>query len=346
MVRNIYQVLIISGILVNGGYAFADSKIKSVNLAKDGIYLNDAQVHVKPVNGKYGQPTKQTVSYHVKMKAACHNENIIKKADVYFGKVSITKKSIEANSNYSKPANLGAKKSSLWVGVTLNVPLSKLGVNPVNACKNLMNQKLSQGVSASQFLASSHVINKNVTLTAVAGCGKFYKAGKDQYKKATLPAKLEIICKAGTTQGIGGILAPKPKPPFQNIKAKSLVTGLTFAPVKKHYTGLCPKALKFKGSITMSGPGTAKYRIAFPGIAQTGWKLLKFNKAGTRNIQVAVFSAKQTFKQASATLEVKSPNVKKAYAKFKVTCVNVELPASNIQAPGAPKRLPKRQLSN
>lgn len=330
MNKHIYQTVILAGLIGVSCQALAANKVDYVDIRKGGINMNEGKVFVKPINGVYSQVTNATVPYPVEMRAACKGNNVLKSARVYFGKQAVSKTILENSNAYSKNILTGNRQALSWTGVNMQVPVNKLGFNPVQVCKDYMNKKLSQGVSKHQILNSEHVINhKTVTLQSIASCSRPSKTnhhyGWDNYS-----ATVKVVCKKGAMSGIGGIQTKTPKPgqPGMGFAAKAKITKVAFKAQKAHTTGTCPLQVKFDGDISMDGPGTVKYRIAFPGAIKTGWKTLKFQSAGNRKIQQPVFTATKTYKTATAILEVDEPNKKKVYASFKVSCIAAGGPAN------------------
>jgi hypothetical protein len=314
------------------GNAQALEKVDYVSLQNGGININDGKVYIKPINGNYGQSTTSTVKYHVQMKAACKGSNSLKTAYVAFGEETVGKNVIEASGNYKQNVGTNLAKSMGWKDVALDVPLTKIGFNPAAMCQNYLNTKVQQGASKMQVLASQHIINQPVYLSAVAGCGKVGR-NNDQYKATKIGTQMKIICKAGSVGGINDIQlqTPKPSPGPGGFQASMQITDLKLKATPRHVSGTCPIKAKFTGGITVSAPGTVQYRVIFPGSAKTSIRSLKFNKAGTRSIGTAEYMADKSMPVAVAGLEIISPVSKKEYADFDVTCLNVN-PQKGIQA--------------
>jgi hypothetical protein len=322
MNRKIYKTLILAGLIGLGQQALAVDKVDYVDLQKSGINLKEGIINVKPVNGNYGQVTTSHVPYNVEVKSGCKGKNILKSLSVSYGPESVGKTIVEYSGNYKKSVGVGHNKSIPWTEVQLSVPITKTGLDPAQMCQDYMNKKLSQGVAKHQILHSDHTITKSTKLTAVAQCGKPGKTN-DHFGSDVITTNIDVICKAGSSTGLGGIKAQPVKPPVggQNIQAISHISNVTFKAKKHHTAGKCPVDIDFDGSIAMSGPGTVKYRVLFPGSAKTNWRTMKFAQAATLNIANVSFKSQQSYPSATATLEIDGPQKQKRYAKFKVTCI-------------------------
>lgn len=335
MHKQFTRICVIGSLLVHAGSALALEKLDYVQLQTSGININDGKVFIKPVNGNYGQATTTTTSYHVKMKAGCKGQNMLKTSFVAFGNENVGGSVIEASNNYRKTVNANLEKILPWTEATMNVPLGKLGFNPAAMCQQQLDAKLAQGVSRQQVLASDFVINRQVTLTAVAGCGKLGK-NNDNSGSAKLNSPLKITCKGGSVAGINNIQLQTPKPPKPGgaFQATMQVTRLDFKATPYQLNSACPARAKFTGSITVDAPGSVSYRVLFPGSAKSATRTLKFSQAGTRSIGVAEFETNHSLPVASATLEILSPVSKKAFAHFKVNCI------APIGSPGGIQSMP------
>lgn len=321
MNKNIPMACILGALLASSGAALATQKLDYVNLQSSGININDGKVFIKPVNGNYGQATASTTSYHVKMKAGCKGQNMLKTSFVAFGNESASGSVIEASGNYRKTVNANLEKTLPWTEATLNVPLTKLGFNPAAMCQQHLDSKMAQGLSRQQVLNSDFVINQPIALTAVAGCGKMGR-NNDDFGTAKLNSQLRITCKGGSVAGINNIQLQTPKPSQPGFQATTQITKLEFKATPYQLNTSCPAKAKFTGSITTDGPGSVSYRILFPGSAKSSVRTLKFAQAGTRSIGVAEFETDHSLPVASAALEIISPVSKKEYTNFKVNCIS------------------------
>lgn len=322
MHKQIYKTLILTGLIGLSQQAMAINKVDFVDLRKSGINMKEGIINVKPVNGNYGQVTTSHVPYSTEVKAGCNRKNILKSLSVSYGPENVGKTIVEYSENYRKSVAVPHSKSIPWVPVQLSVPIKKTGLDPVQMCQDYMSKKLSQGVSKQQILHADHTITKSVKLTAIGQCGKPGKSN-DHYGSDVITTNVQVVCKAGSSMGLGGIKAQPKKPPVggQNIQAKSQITSATFKAKKHHTTGKCPVDVDFEGSITMSGPGIVKYRVLFPGSAKTNWRTMKFSQAATLNLTNVSFKSQQSYPSATAILDIDGPQKKRLYGKFKVSCL-------------------------
>ena len=314
-------------LLACGQSAIAAKKVDYVNIRNSGINPGQGKVYIKPINGNYGQATKSTTPYYVEMKAGCKGRNVLKQTFVAFGSENANGSVIESSGNYRKGVGAYLKKTLPWKAAAMKVPLTKLGVNPAALCQSYLNKKISQGVSRQQVLNSDHTINRNVTLSAVARCGKLGKSN-DKYKTAKMSSVLKITCKAGSVSGINSLSAPTPKPtpPPGSYQQKAHVTSMQFHAAPKQISSTCPTFARFSGKISLSGPGMVKYKIVFPNNKPARVRVLRFNKAGTRNI-TAKFRTSHSIANDKAVLEL-IPPTKKAFAYFSVNCIAAGGPKS------------------
>jgi hypothetical protein len=339
MDNRMITISIASGLLAFSSMAMALNKVDHVDLTKDdGIHINDGKIYINPVNGNYGQASKTTVSYHLKMKAGCNGQNLLKTAYVAFGNENVSKNVIEADNNYQVGVGTNLAKEIGWKTVEMKVPLNKLGFNPAVMCQNMLESKMSQGANKMQVMNQEHVLKAQVLFSAVATCGKLGK-NNDNYGVDKIGQELQVICKAGAQQGIGGIQAKPPGPitAGTNVQATAHVTKTTFQASPATVTGTCPAKVRFSGSISSSGAGDVQYRVLFPvGFGQTNVRTMKFTQAGTLNISNVEFTATKSMPVASAALEIIGPNKSKSYAHFKVNCIAAGGPNSiQQQAPKA-----------
>ncbi len=336
MHKQIYKTLILTALIGLSQQALAIDKVDFVDLRKSGINMQEGIINVKPVNGNYGQITTSHVPYGTEVKAGCKRKNILKSLFVSYGTESVGKTILEYSDNYRKTVAVSHSKSIPWVPVQLSVPIEKTGLDPVQMCQDYMSKKLSQGVSKEQILHSDHTITKSVKLTAVTTCGKLGKSN-DHFGSDVITTKVQVVCKAGSNTGLGGITAQPKKPPVggQNIQANAHITNATFKAKKHHTTGKCPVDVGFEGSIAMSGPGIVKYRVLFPKSAKTNWRTMKFTQAATLNLANITFKAPQSYPAATAILDIDGPQKKRLYGKFKVTCLAAAAPETLQFKPNA-----------
>lgn len=341
MKRHISSACLLGALLGYGVPALALTKFDYIDIEKEGINIADGKVFINPVNGNYGQATGSSVSYHVKMRAGCKRQNTLQEAFVTFGSENVSGGILEASDNYRHLVGMGMGKTLGWSSVHLQVPLNRLGFNPATMCQNYLEHKLSQGVSRQQVLASDHVINKPVTLSAVASCGK--SGNNVDYGVAKLNSQLKVICKAGAVGGIDSIQV-QPPGPIQgagSFQATTQVTNVTFKATPKTISGTCPAKARFTGAITASGPGKVRYQISFPGTEKLDIRELNFAKAGTKSIGLVEYTANNTMPVAVAHLKVLSPSVRNAYADFKVLCTTQGVGGvGNVQTQSPPDARP------
>jgi len=330
---HIYKTLILIGLITSAQSVFAIDKVDYVDLQKGGININDGKIEVKPVNGNYSQVTTSKVPFNVQMRAGCKGQNILQQGFVSYGKEGVSKTILESSNNYRKAVFVGTGKTLPWTDVKLEVPLNKIGFNAVALCQDMMNKKIQQGIAKHQILASDQIIERSVDLMAVASCGQ--NSSNVHYGADTVATKAIVVCKAGPMPTLKATVVEKPGPalPGGQIANKGEITKVAFEPVKVNNTGACPMNVEFNGEIAMNGVGTAKYRVKFPGNQYTGWRTLKFAKAGTLKIPTVKYQATQSLPNAQAVLEVEEPAQKKVFKNFNVTCVKGG-GADQINAPG------------
>jgi hypothetical protein len=351
--KRIYQACFFSAVLACAGVATAADKVDYVDLAKgDGINITDGKIFINPVNGNYGQASSSTMTYHLKAKAGCNGQNVVKEFFVSLGGENVSKEALEYSDNYRQTVQGQAYSKSLpWSEVVMKVPLTKLGFNPAEMCQNNLNQKVSQGATKQQVLAKDQVLSKGVWFTSVARCGKIGKSN-DQYGSKFIGAELKVICKSGSAGGINDIQVKpsSPVPAGNALQAQFQVTNATFKATPKEINTSCPAKAKFTGTISASGPGTVQYQVSFPGSDKSGIRNLHFAKAGTKSIGIIEYQTNSSLPVATATLNVLSPGSKKAHAHFKVQCItqgaggvgNIQMQPSqnNTPKPGKIKAAP------
>ena|GEM_PF-3205091 len=346
MNKSIYQVLIIASLLTSADMALAANKFDYIDVAKgDGINISDGKIFIKPVNGNYGVATATTVPYHLKVKAGCKRQNMLKQVFVSLGSENVSKEALEYSDNYRHGVPAQLNKTLPWTNIVMNIPMAKLGFNPATMCQSNLEQKISQGANKQQVMSTDQVLSKGVWFTAVASCGKLGKTN-DHYGSKFIGAEMKVICKAGSVAGINDIQMQPATPPqapaggFQNI---GQITDFNIHATPYKLTSTCPAKAKFTGNITVDGPVTVKYRVLFPGSAKTGIRTLKFTKAGSHTIGVAEYETASSIPVGSAALEIISPVSKKAFANFKVNCIAAGGPGS-IQLQPAQNNVPSAGL--
>ena len=333
----IKQAYLLGGLLACSGMALAIDKVDYVDLAKgDGINIMDGKIFINPINGNYGQATSSTMSYHLRAKAGCKGQNVIKNFFVSLGSENVNKYALEASNNYRQTVPGQAYSESVpWTEVAMKVPLTKLGFNPAAMCQANLNQKISQGASKQQVMAQDQVLSKGVWFTTVAQCGRIGKSN-DQYGSKYIGAELKIICKAGSTAGVNNIQVqtPDPKPGQGSFQAPIKVNYASFRATPKVLNTTCPARAKFTGKIGVTGPGTVKYRVKFPDNTYSSIRTLKFDKAGTRSIGTPEYQTNHSLVNETAVLEVLEPQEKKVFTQFTVNCIAAQGPGSIQLQPG------------
>jgi hypothetical protein len=319
------RAVLAGGLLALGGQALALDKVDYVDLAKgDGIDVADGKIFVNPVNGDWGQAGSPAMTYHLRARAGCKGQNVIKELFVSLGSENVTKEALEASGNYRQTVPGQAYSKSIpWTTVEMKPPLAKLGFDPVGMCQAHLQQKMQQGATKQQVMAQDRILSKGVWFTAVARCGALGKSD-DHYASKFIGAQLQVVCKAGTAGAGGNTIQAQPKlPPAagRNLQAPFQVTAATFKATPKDLYASCPTKARFTGTLSASGPGTVQYRVLFPGSAKTGIRTLEFTEAGTRSIGLVEYPTAHSLPVATATLEVLSPGNRKARAHFKVQCV-------------------------
>ena len=308
------------GLLVSGGLALA-GPVNYVDVRTDGIHIKDGVVTVKPVNGEYAQATAVTVPYHVQMKAGCNGSNILKEGFVSYGSETYGGGILEGSDNYRVPVFTKGLKDLPYQDVLLHVPLAKLHVDPVAACRDYMNSRLAQGANRMQVLASDHTITKPGVISGLAMCGKSGKNGGD-WGGDKLTTQLRIVCKAGPAPGVGGVLMPNHGPGMPGpgkVQAPAHVTHVSALATPAQYKGACPATVTISGSIVVSGPTTVKYRIHHAGTGTPVAKTLIFNAAGAKSVYKKI-TVNDTG-SGWARIVVLSPNaVSSPQVNYHVTC--------------------------
>jgi len=289
--------ILFSGLLISTA-AFSANPVKEVDVTKaDGIYINDGKVVVAPVNGEYAQVTSgPTVSYHQKLKADCKSGKSLAYTRVYFGIVNVAGGFLEANDNYYEGVGAQYANEIPYTPVELNVPLNKLGFDPVQVCKTMLENKMANGATKIQVMNQDQVVQQNAGFTGVAACGKI--GGDDWYfDRDTIGGSVEVICKAGPSAPIGGVKAPKASivavplggnggiqqgdNPLQILDANIVSNSL-------HFVGSCPRNVSFTTRMKGAGKGHVRYSVVENGKAvyksapipydqAEGWKQHNFN---------------------------------------------------------------------
>lgn len=320
-----------------------------VDIRRDGIHVQDGIVVVEPVNDRYAKISTPEVSYHVEMKAGCKGVNqTLQQTFVAFGNANMNGDIVEANPGMpTVPVSARGNKDIGYTAAVLKVPAGQIGgaLDPVQVCNTWLDQRKAQGASLMQIWTKDYSVLKPVTLSAVAECG-----GNTDYRTATLAHQLTVVCKAGQVGGgQGGIQAqvPQPPKPAGNFGHVTQVTNVKLTALDPEQTSTCPAKVKFRVEVSTDGPGTAQYLLRFPPNANTPEQShggqLSFDAAGSRTTPVIEFNAASGYPTGSAVVEIVSHGNKKAYASFKLQCVQAQGPGTIQQAPkpgdGGPKVL-------
>lgn len=342
------RAFLLAALFASGG-ALAGSKVDHVDLAKgDGIHLNDGRIVVTPVNGEYAKVNTPALTYRLKARAGCKGQNGLKQFFVSLGSENVGEQVLEASNNHRQTVpGLNFQKALPWTDVVMQVPADKLGFDPVDMCRQNLQQKVAQGASKMQVMASDHALGKGVWFTAVAACGTLATSDYS-FGSKFIGAALEVVCKAGG--GPVGAVKPIPAAPpvgGNALQAPFQVTGMSFQATPYETSARCPTRARFSGTLSVSAPGVVKYRVLFPGNVVSSTRTLTFDKAGTRSIGFAEFDAVSSVPSGTATLEVLEPVSRKAHAKFKVNCIAAGGPGGIQMLPGqgaAPAARPVQPL--
>jgi len=329
------------GLLIMSGVAAA-GPVNYVDVRKAGINIHDGTVYVQPINGQYAKTTTSSVPYHVQMKAGCNGANRLKEGFVAFGSENVGGTVLEYSDNYRVSVPTRGLKDLPYQDVVLHVPTNKLHADPVAMCRSYMNTRLSQGANKQQILASKHTINRSVTLTGVALCGRPGHSG-GTYGSDKFNTTLKVVCKSGSAGGIGGVLmpgqTPGPKGPNQ-MKAPTQVTHVSILATPPQQTSKCPATVTISGSIVASGAGSVKYRIPHIGAGTPPSKTLIFTHAGAKTFYEKI-TINSTTTNGWARLTVLSPNkINSKQVNFSVHCSATPNAPSNLGV--QPKTPPAR----
>jgi len=258
--------------------AFAANGVKYVDItAADGIFINDGKVVVKQQNGQYTQVVSgPTVTFHKKMKGECKNNlfdnnNIIKIADVVYGEVYATETILESYSDqYSAPANPGFTATLPWKNVQLDVPLNKLGFDPVQVCNSRLQAKMNQGMTKLQVMSVEQKYNQWNQFSAVLACGNNANQNNIKYATKSIGGEVEVICQAGSAGNPNQIA--KPKIPIVAVPAGGSggfqagynplqITDANILAQSLHFVGQCPRNVVFSVQMKGNGKGKVRYHI-------------------------------------------------------------------------------------
>lgn len=265
--------LLITGLLLAVSVAHA-KKVDYVEVTKDdGIYLNHGKVEVGVVNGEYAQITSgNVVPFNMRMKAGCKSGDVVKTAFISYGQETVADGILEASNNYSVSlSNQGMGQTMPYTSSKMDVPVIGLGVDPVKMCRDLMQEKLGQGMAKHQILNVEQKRLAPVTFTAVAGCGKWHESERT-FAKDTFMDQLTVICKAGALAP-GGNTVQAPKMPIvavplggngqvqAGVNPLMIMEGEIIAGGMKNYAGSCPAQLSMAVKIRGSGQGKVRVHV-------------------------------------------------------------------------------------
>lgn len=263
----------------------------------DGIYVNEGTIVVTPVNGVYSQVSSgNTVSYHKRLKAGCKGSKLLSNTAVYYGTVNVYGGILESNDNYKEAVPHLHAGSIPYTTVELNVPLNKLGFDPVQACQDMLETKMSQGLTKMQVMNSDQLLNRNASFTGMAACG--LPGGDNKYfERDVIGGSVKVICKAGASGPVNQIEKPKlnivavPLGGSGDFQAGHQPLDITMAQIttnKLHDSGVCPANLQFGVGFKGNGKGHIRYTITKGGFSvykspvisyegAEGWKQHHFN---------------------------------------------------------------------
>lgn len=272
-IKPIIQLLGTSLLLAGTSLAHA-RQVDHIDLtASDGIHINNGRIEVSVVNGEYGQASSQTVPFNLRMKAGCKGNDIIKDAFIERGQVNVSENVLEGgSSNFRVDVNRPAvAKSFPYSSATLQVPLNKLGADPVQMCRDMMQEKMSQGVAKHQILNSNHTLNAPMLFTGVASCGNVGNDNGLKFAKDTFTDQLTVICKAGPAAP-GGNTVKAPKLPINAVplggnsiqagaNALTIVEGELLAGGMSNFVGSCPAQLSMAARVRGGGKGQIRVHV-------------------------------------------------------------------------------------
>lgn len=281
-------------LLVLAGTAQARN-VDYVDVTKgDGIYLNHGRVEVSVVNGEYAQISSgNSVRFHMRMKAGCKSGDVIKSAFVAYGQETVVDGILEASPNYKVTLNPPANKTMSYTPAEMQVPLNRLGVDPVQMCRDGLQAKMAQGMSKLQIMNSDQTYGQVVTFSGVAACGKADKSGQD-FGKDTYADQLTVICKAGPVAP-GGNTVQAPKGPITAVPLGGngqvqlganplmITEGEIIAGGMQHYVGTCPAQLPM--AVKLKGSGKGKVRVHVVDGSDKIWESVPMDYDGTQGVK-------------------------------------------------------------
>lgn len=268
-------VAVACGVL--SGSVLASDPVDYVDVTSgDGININDGKIDVAPVNGVYANVTSgNTVSFHRRLKAGCNGNNLLKNTFISYGIENVGGGILEASDNYRAGIPHQHAGSIGWTEAVMNVPLDKLGFDPVQVCQNMLSNKMQQGLTKMQVMNSDQVVNLNASFTGVAACGKL-GSGSPYYERDVIGGSVKVICKAGASGPVNQVAKPKgpitavPLGGHGTIQAGHQPLMITQGQVtanKLHDSGFCPANLQFGVGFKGTGKGHVRYTITEGGFA-------------------------------------------------------------------------------
>jgi hypothetical protein len=270
--------------------ALAADKVDYVDVTSgDGIFVNDGKIIVTPVNGQYATVTSgNTVNFHRRLKAGCKGNNLLSNTFVSYGIENVSGGLLEASNNYRAGVPHMHAGSIPYTQVEMNVPLNKLGYNPVQVCNDMLATKMQQGLTKMQVMNVDRTINRNASFTGVAACGKLGNSDSKYYERDVIGGSLKVICKAGSAGPINQVAKPKmpitavPLGGGGNIQAGHQPLDITHGQItttKLHDSGHCPANLQFGVGFKGTGKGHIRYTITKGGMAVFTSPSIPYNAA-------------------------------------------------------------------
>src|SRR5690606_23545232 len=196
-----------------------------------------------------------SVPFNLRMKAGCKGQDVIKGAFISRGDEDVSSDVLEHSGNFRVDLVFpGASKTMPYTNALLQVPLDKLGADPVQICRDMLQEKLSQGLARHQVFNSEHTRGALVKFTAVASCGNVSNQKGITYAKDTYTDQLKVVCKAGISSPGGGTVQA-PKLPITavplggngqvqvGVNPLNIIEGELLAGGMKNFVGSCPAQL-------------------------------------------------------------------------------------------------------
>ena len=258
----------------------------------DGIHINNGRIEVSVVNGEYGQASSNSVPFNLRMKAGCKGSDILKGAFISLGEEDVSNNVLEYSGNFRVDLPFpGVSKTMPYTHAVLPVPLDKLAANPVQMCRDMMQEKMSQGLAKHQVLNSEHTLGALVKFTAVASCGNISNQKGITYAKDTFTDQLKVVCKAGISSP-GGETVKSPKLPITVVplggngqvqvgaNPLAIAEGELLAGGMTNYVGSCPTQLSM--AVRLRGSGKGQVRVHVVDGSDKIWESVPMNYDGTQ----------------------------------------------------------------